>query len=104
MRRLLAGAVLAPLLVGVLGALFERYGLRRVHKFGHVPELLFTFGLSLRDPRTGAADLGPRRCFSRRRAAGPAFTIVELPTGCAVCTPQVCTAARLHASRCTAPS
>ena len=24
----------------------RRYGLRRVHKFGHVPELLFTFGLS----------------------------------------------------------
>jgi len=37
---------LAPLLVGVLGALFERYCLRRVHKFGHVPELLITFGLS----------------------------------------------------------
>ena len=30
----------------MLGALFERYGLRRVHKFGHVPELLITFGLS----------------------------------------------------------
>ena len=38
--------VLAPLVVGVLGALFERYCLRRVHKFGHVPELLITFGLS----------------------------------------------------------
>jgi len=38
--------VIAPLLVGVLGALFERYCLRRVHKFGHVPELLITFGLS----------------------------------------------------------
>lgn len=37
---------IAPLLVGVLGAFIERYGLRRVHKFGHVPELLFTFGLS----------------------------------------------------------
>ena len=37
---------LAPLLVGVIGAIIERYGLRRVHKFGHVPELLFTFGLS----------------------------------------------------------
>jgi len=36
----------APLVVGVLGALFERYCLRRVHKFGHVPELLITFGLS----------------------------------------------------------
>jgi len=38
--------VVAPLLVGVLGAVFERYCLRRVHKFGHVPELLITFGLT----------------------------------------------------------
>ena len=38
--------VIAPLVVGVLGALFERLCLRRVHKFGHVPELLITFGLS----------------------------------------------------------
>ncbi|MBT9506656.1 branched-chain amino acid ABC transporter permease [Rhodoferax sp.] len=38
--------VLAPILVGVTGAAFERYCLRRVHKFGHVPELLITFGLS----------------------------------------------------------
>ena len=38
--------VLAPLAVFVLGAAFERYSLRRVHKFGHVPELLVTFGLS----------------------------------------------------------
>lgn len=38
--------VLAPLAVGAVGALVERYGLRRVHKFGHIPELLFTFGLS----------------------------------------------------------
>lgn len=38
--------VLAPLLVGLLGAAFERYALRRVHRFGHVPELLVTFGLS----------------------------------------------------------
>ncbi len=37
---------IAPVLVGVVGALIERYGLRRVHKFGHVPELLFTFGLA----------------------------------------------------------
>jgi branched-chain amino acid transport system permease protein len=36
----------APLLVAVLGAAFEKYCLRRVHKFGHVPELLITFGLS----------------------------------------------------------
>ena len=38
--------VLAPLMVGVLGALFERFVLRRVHRFGHVPELLITFGMS----------------------------------------------------------
>ena len=38
--------LLAPLLVGILGAGFEKYCLRRVHKFGHVPELLITFGLS----------------------------------------------------------
>jgi branched-chain amino acid transport system permease protein len=38
--------VLAPLLAGAIGAAVERWGLRRVHKWGHVPELLFTFGLS----------------------------------------------------------
>ncbi len=37
---------LAPLAVGLLGAAVEKWGLRRVHRFGHVPELLFTFGLS----------------------------------------------------------
>ena len=38
--------VIAPLLTGVVGALFERFCLRRVHRFGHVAELLITFGLS----------------------------------------------------------
>ena len=38
--------LIAPLLVGVVGALFEKYCLRRVHRFGNVPELLITFGLS----------------------------------------------------------
>ncbi len=38
--------VLAPLLVGLMGAAVERLGLRAVHKHGHVSELLFTFGLS----------------------------------------------------------
>jgi len=38
--------VLAPVLVGLLGAAVERYGLRHVHRHGHVPELLFTFGLA----------------------------------------------------------
>jgi len=38
--------IAAPLLVGIIGALVERYGLRRVHRYGHVAELLFTFGLA----------------------------------------------------------
>jgi branched-chain amino acid transport system permease protein len=38
--------VLAPIAVGLIGALVERYGLRPLHKYGHIPELLFTFGLS----------------------------------------------------------
>ncbi|NNE52440.1 MAG: branched-chain amino acid ABC transporter permease [Sulfitobacter sp.] len=41
------GLLIAPLIVGVLGAGVERYGLRRVHQYGHVPELIFTFGLAL---------------------------------------------------------
>ena len=38
--------VVAPAVVGALGAVFERACLRRVHRHGHVPELLATFGLS----------------------------------------------------------
>jgi branched-chain amino acid transport system permease protein len=38
--------LLAPILVGFVGALVERFGLRNVHKHGHVAELLFTFGLA----------------------------------------------------------
>jgi branched-chain amino acid transport system permease protein len=38
--------VIAPLAVGAIGMMVERFGLRKVHKFGHVPELLFTFGLA----------------------------------------------------------
>ena len=40
------GLIVAPLLVGIAGALVERYGLRHVHKHGHVAELIFTFGLA----------------------------------------------------------
>src|SRR6201996_8191728 len=36
----------APGLVGGIGALIERYGLRHVHRHGPVAELLFTFGLA----------------------------------------------------------
>jgi branched-chain amino acid transport system permease protein len=38
--------IVAPLAVGFIGAVFERYSLRHVHKYGHVAELLITFGLS----------------------------------------------------------
>jgi branched-chain amino acid transport system permease protein len=38
--------VLAPLACGLLGAAIERYGLRHVHRKGHVAEILFTFGLT----------------------------------------------------------
>jgi len=73
------GLVVAPIVVGVLGALFERYCLRRVHKFGHVAELLITFGLSfvvvelvmLIWGRT-AVDFPPPPSLR-----GPAFTLVN---------------------------
>src|SRR5258706_10243855 len=38
--------VIAPILCGLIGAAIERYGLRHVHKSGHVAEILFTFGLA----------------------------------------------------------
>jgi branched-chain amino acid transport system permease protein len=38
--------LLAPVLTGAAGALFESQVLRKVHKMGHVSELLVTFGLS----------------------------------------------------------
>ncbi|MDR6265056.1 MULTISPECIES: branched-chain amino acid ABC transporter permease [Rhodobacterales] len=41
------GLLVAPLIVGIAGAGVERYGLRKVHQYGHVPELIFTFGLAL---------------------------------------------------------
>ncbi len=38
--------IVAPICTALLGALFEKLCLRQVHKWGHVPELLITFGLS----------------------------------------------------------
>ncbi|MGV8079097.1 MAG: branched-chain amino acid ABC transporter permease [Syntrophales bacterium] len=38
--------VVCPMLLFVIGALIERFLLRRVHAFGHVHELLLTFGLA----------------------------------------------------------
>jgi branched-chain amino acid transport system permease protein len=39
--------IIAPILVGLLGAIVERQGLRRVHRFGHIAELIFTFGVAI---------------------------------------------------------
>ena len=43
------GFVVAPLLVGGVGALIERFGLRRVHGYGHVAELLFTLAFVIEE-------------------------------------------------------
>jgi Branched-chain amino acid transport system / permease component len=52
------GLILAPLMVGAIGALVERYGLRGLHRRGHVSELLFTLRARLRHRRAGADGLG----------------------------------------------
>ncbi|WP_284254574.1 branched-chain amino acid ABC transporter permease [Brucella sp. bbatCR03] len=39
--------LIAPVIVGIVGVLVERFILRRVHAFGHAHELLVTFGLSV---------------------------------------------------------
>lgn len=38
--------LVAPLLVGAIGVLMERFLLRRVHRYGHAHELLLTFGFA----------------------------------------------------------
>lgn len=38
--------IIAPIAAGLVGAFIERFGLRRVHKYGHVAELIFTFGVA----------------------------------------------------------
>lgn len=89
------GLALAPPIVGLMGALFERFALRRVHKFGHVPELLITFGLSyiileLVQLVWGRQALNFQPPESLR---GPLFTIVELPTSLGLswgAPPEVC--------------
>lgn len=77
------GLLLAPLAVGVLGALFERHALRRVHKFGHVPELLITFGLSYIVLEIVQLIWGRQAMnfLPPESLRGPLFTIVDLPTG-----------------------
>jgi branched-chain amino acid transport system permease protein len=88
--------VIAPILVGGIGALVERYGLRRVHRHGHVAELLFTFGLAFVieeivqmiwgkgpvDYRVPASlDFSAFKLFSTRY---PAYKMFELLTAVAI--------------------
>jgi branched-chain amino acid transport system permease protein len=74
--------VIAPLLVGLLGAGFERSALRRVHKFGHVPELLITFGLSYVVLEVVQLIWGrtPLTFNPPALLQGAAFTVVQSPT------------------------
>jgi branched-chain amino acid transport system permease protein len=37
--------ILAPIIVGLIGAVVERFFLRKVHAYGHAYELLITFGI-----------------------------------------------------------
>jgi branched-chain amino acid transport system permease protein len=75
------GLLLAPPIVGAMGALFERYALRRVHKFGHVPELLITFGLSFIILEVVQLVWGRQAVnfMPPESLRGPLFTIVDLP-------------------------
>lgn len=91
---------IAPILVGLMGAMFERLSLRRVHKYGHVPELLVTFGLSyiilelvqLVWGRT-AVEFRPPEILR-----GPAFTLIHgaddsMGFTWGAASPEVCSAA-----------
>jgi branched-chain amino acid transport system permease protein len=63
---------------GRMGALFERWCLRKVHKFGHVPELLVTFGLSYVIVELVQLVWGRIAVeFRHPSAAGPAFTLIN---------------------------
>ncbi|MBH1987483.1 MAG: branched-chain amino acid ABC transporter permease [Burkholderiales bacterium] len=72
--------ILAPLLVGALGAAFERYCLRKVHVYGHVPELLVTFGLSYVVLEVVRLVWGPANVDYRvpEALSGPLFTLANV--------------------------
>jgi branched-chain amino acid transport system permease protein len=80
------GLLLAPPLVGLMGAAFERYALRRVHKFGHVPELLITFGLSYIILELVGLIWGRQALnfVAPPSLQGPLFTVIDLPTSLSV--------------------
>jgi len=95
--------LVAPLVVGMLGAGFERACLRRVHRHGHVPELLVTFGLSYLILEVVQVVWGraPVAFDPPHALARPAFTLVQSATtglsavfgqaGSGVCAHATCT-------------
>lgn len=91
--------ILAPVVVGLMGAGFERTALRRVHKFGHVPELLITFGLSYVVLEVVQLIWGrtPLAFDPPALLQGPAFTLVQqggsLSVALGAASEEVCKAA-----------
>ena len=75
--------VFAPIGVRLLGALFETTALRRVHKLGHVAELLITFGLSFVVLELVQIVWGrtPVAFDPPAFLQGPAFTVVQSADG-----------------------
>jgi len=72
--------IISPLLVGLLGAAFERFSLRKVHAYGHVPELLITFGLSYLILELTRLTFGPANVDYRvpESLAGSLFTVANI--------------------------
>lgn len=103
-----AALFVAPVAVGLLGALFERTALRRVHKFGHVPELLITFGLSYVVLEVVQLIWGrtPLQFDPPPWLQGSAFTIVQsardgLSVVAGMAPPEMCQAAGEAAAQCS---
>lgn len=69
--------IIAPILVGLIGAAVERYGLRWMHRYGQLHELLFTFGLSYVMVQTVILIWGfkAKFYFFPKALEGPLFTL-----------------------------
>ena len=83
--------VMAPVLCGVLGAIIEMYALRRVHRNGHIAELLFTVGLAFIIEKGDADGLGaaagalPRPGRPRPVAVPRSTARTSTPTAASCC-------------------
>jgi len=99
--------LVAPLVVGALGAAFERACLRRIHKYGNVPELLVTFGLSYLILEVVQVIWGraPVAFDPPAVLAQPAFTLVQsATTGLSLALGHAAAAACAHATCTTFPA